>query len=89
MYFGGILIILEITSYTIGKYFATELYLQPQDPFFKRFILLYLHWCFAYNYMCGGVSSPDTGVTDGCELLFGYWELNPDPLEEQPMAPNC
>lgn len=52
--------------------FATKLYLQPQDTFLNDlFILLYLHWCFAYNYMYGGVSSPATGVTGSCELSLG------------------
>lgn len=38
--------------------------------------------------MCIGVrvSGPlGTGVTDSCELPCGYWELNPSPLEEQPV----
>lgn len=30
-----------------------------------------------------GVESPGTGVTEGCELLCDWWELNPRPLEEQ------
>jgi hypothetical protein len=25
----------------------------------------------------------DLGVTDSCELPYGYWESNPGPLEEQ------
>lgn len=29
------------------------------------------------------IISPGTGVTDyGCEMLCGYWELNPGALEE-------
>ena len=32
-----------------------------------------------------GVRSPVTGVPDGSELPCGYWELDPGPLEEQPM----
>ena len=35
------------------------------------------------SYLCEGVRSPGTGVTDNCELPCGYWELNPGPLEEQ------
>lgn len=27
--------------------------------------------------------SPETRVTDSCELLFGWWELNSDLLQEQ------
>jgi hypothetical protein len=29
--------------------------------------------------------SSGTGVTDGCKLPCGCWELNPGPLEEQPV----
>jgi hypothetical protein len=32
-----------------------------------------------------GVRPPWTGVTDSCELLHGGWELNLDPLQEQPV----
>ena len=35
--------------------------------------------------MYEGARSPATGVTDSCELPCGYWELNPGPLEEQPV----
>ena len=37
-------------------------------------------------HVCGGQRRqwfPETGVTDGCELLCRYWELNPGPLQEQ------
>ena len=30
-------------------------------------------------------SSLRTEVTDGCDPPCGCWELNPDPLEEQPV----
>ena len=33
-------------------------------------------------YLCKHVKSPGTGVTDSCELLCEYWELNLGPLEE-------
>ena len=36
-----------------------------------------------FNFMCIGIRSPGTGVTDSCELPYGCWELNPGPLEEQ------
>lgn len=32
---------------------------------------------------------PGTGVTDVCELMCGFWELNLGPLEEQPVVLNC
>ena len=32
-----------------------------------------------------GIRSPETGITDRCELPHGYWELNSGPLEEQPV----
>ena len=31
------------------------------------------------------VGSPGTGVMDGCKPPCGCWELNLDPLEEQPV----
>ena len=36
----------------------------------------------------GGHQVPRTGVTDGCELSFGCWGLNPDPPEEEPVLLN-
>ena len=35
--------------------------------------------------LCEGTRSSGAGVTDSCELPCGCWELNPDPLEEQPV----
>ena len=35
--------------------------------------------------LCEGVESPGTGVTESCELPCGCWDLNPGPLEEQPV----
>ena len=37
-----------------------------------------LHAC-----VCEAVRSPETGVTDSCELPYGCWELDLGPLEEQ------
>ena len=31
------------------------------------------------------IRSPGTGVTDGHKLPSGFWELNQNPLEEQPV----
>jgi len=36
----------------------------------------------------GGTGSADTGVTDGCELPYGCWEMDPVPLQEQQMVLN-
>lgn len=33
-----------------------------------------------------GTGCPGTGVTDGCELPCMHWDLNPDPLQEQPVV---
>lgn len=33
----------------------------------------------------GGVTPFRTGVADGCELSCGHWELNPGPLNKQPV----
>lgn len=32
-----------------------------------------------------GARSPRTVVTDGCEPLCGFWEMNPGPLQVQEM----
>ena len=32
-----------------------------------------------------GMGSPGPGVRDSCRLLCGCWELNPGPMEEQPV----
>lgn len=32
-----------------------------------------------------GLTSPETGVTEGCELPHRCWELNPESLEEKPV----
>lgn len=32
------------------------------------------------------LDSPRTRATDTYYMLRGYWELNPGPLEEQPMS---
>lgn len=31
------------------------------------------------------VRAAEATVTDGCELVYGCWEKNPQPLEEQPV----
>jgi hypothetical protein len=36
-----------------------------------------LHPC-----VCEAVRSPETGVTDSCELPYGCWESKPGPLQE-------
>ena len=38
-------------------------------------------WCLQRPE--NGVGIHGTGITDGCELPCGRWELNPGPLEEQ------
>ena len=32
------------------------------------------------------LDSLELGSTDSCDLPFGCWELNPGPLEEQPVV---
>lgn len=32
----------------------------------------------------GGIGSPETAATDGCDPPCGCCGLNPDPVEEQP-----
>lgn len=44
------------------------------------------HVCLVPKEARRGCLIPKTGVTDGCEPLFGCWELNVGPLEEQPLS---
>ena len=49
---------------------------------------VYVHRCFACTCVCARVTRLGTGVTDRCELHWlsqACWELNPGPLEEQPV----
>ena len=48
------------------------------------FNLCTLAFCL-HVYLCEGFGSSGMGVTDSCELPYGCWELNPGPLEEQPV----
>ena len=56
-----------------------------KSPFlFLKIIYFYVHWWVCLHvYLCEGVRSPGTGVTDSCELQCRCWELNLGPLEEQ------
>jgi hypothetical protein len=58
------------------------------------FLNIYLFLFYAHEYFAGMCVLmptevtrrhwiPGTGVTDGWELPYGCWELNPGPLEEQ------
>lgn len=50
-----------------------------------------LHMSVAHMCACclqklvENVRSPGSGVTDDCESLYGFWELNSGPLKEQPV----
>ena len=46
-------------------------------------VVLYFMNNWGFAYMCKGVGSPETGVTDSCELPFKCWELKLSPLEEE------
>ena len=71
------------------------LYARPTQiftsTFFKRFIYFYLMYAGVSPVytLCEGVGSPRTRIIHSCELPCGCWELNPGPLEEQPMLINC
>jgi hypothetical protein len=41
--------------------------------------------CMVFAKAREGVRSPGTGITVGCEPPYGWWELNLDLLEEQPV----
>ena len=60
--------------------------------FVLSFLFLQIYLCALvfclYVYLCEGVRSSLTGVTDSCELPRGYQELNWGPLEEQPVLLN-
>ena len=43
-------------------------------------VCVFLHVC-----LCEGAGSTGTGVTDSCELPYGWWELNPGHLVEHPV----
>ena len=44
------------------------------------YIGVFLHVC-----LHDGIGSAGIGIADSCELPSGFWELNPGPLEEQPV----
>lgn len=46
-----------------------------------------LHHCHAVTWRPEGVGTPGAGVICGCELpnVVGCWELNPGPLQGQPV----
>ena len=46
---------------------------------------MYAAWCLDPMETRKGMVSPGTGITDSCEPPCGRWELNPGPLEEQPV----
>jgi hypothetical protein len=53
---------------------------------FKNYLsVLYIHGCFACMCLCEGVRTPGIGIIDCYELPCRCWELNPDPLQEQPV----
>jgi hypothetical protein len=68
----------------------------PLKHSFHDLLLLYVYGCFAFLHGYTlyevpvedrrGIRSPGSGVTGGCDQLCGCWELNPDPLEEQPAS---
>ena len=55
----------------------------------KKFLIYFYFmcfWCFALMYFCVRVLDfLDLELTNRCELLCGCWELNWNPLEEQPV----
>lgn len=75
----------------------------PQLLFFLRYIYFtltcisvllacmsvhHIHaWCLLRSKE--GIGSPGSEITDGCELLCGYWDLNLDSLQEQVLLINC
>jgi hypothetical protein len=66
------------------------MYINPNEAWWSLkndkfiFILCALVFCL-HAYLCESAGSFGTGVIDSCELPCGCWEVNPGPLEEQPM----
>ena len=58
-----------------------------KQAFLPLIILTFIFMCIGALPVCisEGVRSPRTEATDRCELPRGCWELNPGPLEEQPV----
>lgn len=55
----------------------------------RRFLSLssfYLFIWFILLVLCESVRSPGTRAADSCELPYDCWELNPSPLEDQPVT---
>ena len=83
-------------SYTVAV--CTWVRLWEHFQFVRKFSeVLFIYRCFAYMSVCvpyvylvsmearRGHWIPGTGVTDGCELLCGSWDLNMSLLEVQPV----
>jgi hypothetical protein len=52
--------------------------------------LFYVYWCFSYIYVCvqclqRAMDPLELELIGGCDQICGCWELNLDPLEEQPV----
>lgn len=66
------------------------------DFHFLTLFFFHLSGCFSCMHVCvsracsvyrgqKGASDPLARVPEGCEPPSGYWELNPNPLKEQPV----
>lgn len=47
--------------------------------------LFHVYMCMSVHHVCSvPMEEKDrTWITDGCELRYGFWEQNPDPLRKQ------
>jgi hypothetical protein len=90
--------ILEFTLYTrLALNSEIHLPLPPKCWVYRHvpplpgFILFYFIFilcalvCSLHVCLCESIRSSRTGVTKNCELSCGLWELNQDPLGEQPV----
>ena len=81
----------ELQTFRRAVRFSDPLSHLTSPPFFliQYFLIIYLFSCALvfclYACLCEAVRSTRSGVTDSCELSCGCWELNPGPLEEQPV----
>ena len=69
-----------------GCPFPQPLHIQTNKQTNKQTFLCASIFCIhACLWEIARSSETGIGVTDSCELPCGFWELNPSPLEEQPV----
>lgn len=88
----------EVSKFSVRKIsFSILNSIYFYNMFSLGFTYFYVYWCFAYmhfmyhmNTWCpqsqgNTIRCSGTRVADSCNLSGGCWELNPGPLEKQPV----